>query len=42
MKDFELSSEEIQSLKKIHRHTKEKWAADRIKAIILLGSGWTF
>jgi transposase len=42
MKDFELNSEEIQSLKKIHRRTKEKWAADRIKAIILLGSGWTF
>lgn len=42
MKNFELSVEEIQALKKVHKQTKEKWAADRIKAIISLGSGWTF
>ena len=42
MKNFELSAEEIQILKTIHRQTKEKWAADRIKAIISVGSGWTF
>ena len=41
MKNFELSAEEIQGLKKIHRLTKEKWAADRIKAIVLLGTEWT-
>ena len=41
MKNFELSTEEIQGLRKIHKVTKEKWAADRIKAIISLGSGWT-
>jgi len=29
MKNFELSTEEIQGLKKIHKLTKEKWAADR-------------
>ena len=42
MIDFELSSEELQALRKVHKLTKEKWAADRIKAIISLGSGWTF
>ena len=42
MKNFDLSPEEIQALKKTHKQTKEKWAADRIKAIISLGSGWTF
>ena len=41
MKNFELSQEEVQGLRKIHKLTKEKWAADRIKAIISLGSGWT-
>jgi len=42
MNNFELSAEEIQALKKIHKQTKDKWAADRIKAVISLGSGWTF
>lgn len=41
MKNFELSNEEIQALKAVHRKTKERYAADRIKVIVLLGSGWT-
>ena len=41
MKNFELSSDEIQALRKMHKSTKDKWAADRIKAIVLLGSDWS-
>lgn len=41
MKDFCLDAEELQALKLVHRATKEKWAADRLKAIILLAKGWT-
>lgn len=41
MKNFTLTQEEIQSLRIVHRATRDKWAADRIKAIIALGGGWT-
>ena len=41
MRNFELTPTERQKLKKAHRHAKEKWAADRLKAIYLLGTGWT-
>src|SRR5271163_2359308 len=41
MRNFELTAIERQKLKKAHRHAKEKWAADRLKAIYLLGIGWT-
>jgi hypothetical protein len=41
MRNFELTPIECQKLKKAHRHAKEKWAADRLKAIYLLGTGWT-
>ncbi len=41
MKTVNLSQDEISSLKKTHRTTKKKREADRIKAIILLGTGWT-
>lgn len=41
MTKFTLSQEEISSLKKAHRSAKKKRDADRIKAIILLGTGWT-
>ena len=41
MRNFELTSIECQKLRKAHRHAKEKWAADRLKAIYLLGTGWT-
>jgi len=41
MKNFTLSEKEIKSLRATHKTLKEKWAADRLKAIISLGNGWT-
>jgi transposase len=41
MNGFELTAKEIQELKLAHRTVKEKRAADRIKTIYLLGTGWT-
>ena len=41
MMDYTLSQEEISSLKAAHRAAKKKREADRIKTIILLGTGWT-
>jgi transposase len=41
MTSFTLSQEEKDSLKASHRVTKKKREADRIKAIIFLGTGWT-
>jgi transposase len=40
MTTFTLSPDEISSLKITHRATKKKREADRIKTIILLGTGW--
>jgi len=41
MTTFTLTQDEISSLKRAHRTSKKKRNADRIKAIILLGTGWT-
>ncbi len=41
MTTFVLSPEELSSLKRAHRASKKKRDADRIKTIILLGTGWT-
>lgn len=41
MHGFELTSLEVQCLRIAHRGCKEKRLADRIKAIVLLGTGWT-
>jgi len=38
---FKLSTEEIVSLRIEHRQAKKKRDADRIKAIVLLATGWT-
>jgi len=38
---FKLLQDEISSLKVTHRTTKKKREADRIKTIILLGTGWS-
>ncbi|VAW71805.1 hypothetical protein MNBD_GAMMA12-2133, partial [hydrothermal vent metagenome] len=38
---FKLSTEEIASLRIEHRQAKKKRDADRIKAIVLLATGWT-
>jgi transposase len=41
MKNFNLSQDELQWLRAIHKGTSDKWAADRIKAIIALGGDWS-
>lgn len=40
MKDFLLSKEQLAELRAAHRSEKNKHAAYRINAVILLGSGW--
>lgn len=42
MKGFELDERTLLKLKRFHRKEKRQWAADRIKAVVLLGSGWTY
>lgn len=42
MQNINLSSDEIFQLKIAHRTARKKRDADRIKAIVLLGKGWTF
>jgi len=41
MEDFQLTTEQIASLKLLHRTLRDRKKADRVKAIVLLGSGWT-
>ena len=41
MTDFKLTQDEISSLKVTHRSTKKRREADRIKTIILVGTGWS-
>lgn len=41
MKNFSLSQKELHALRIVHRATHDKWAADRIKAIIALGDNCT-
>ena len=41
MSDFQLTSREIAALKTFHRTLRDRRLADRIKAIVLLGSGWS-
>jgi transposase len=41
MQNFELTVEEVGLLRSLHRGTKDRRFADRIKAVILLGTGWT-
>ena len=38
---YQLSDEELRELRFEHRHTREKRDADRLKAVILLASGWS-
>jgi hypothetical protein len=40
MKDFWLSNEQLAELRAAHRSERNKHAAYKIKAVILLGSGW--
>lgn len=41
MDEYQLSAEQIASLKALHRTLRDRKKADRVKAIVLLGSGWT-
>jgi transposase len=41
MDGFRLTAEEIRSLRALHRGCKDRQWADRIKAVVLLGTGWT-
>ena len=41
LEDFQLTTEQIASLKLLHRTLRDRKKADRVKAIVLLGSGWT-
>lgn len=41
MMDYSLSATELAELRAAHRATRDKREADRIKAVILLASGWS-
>src|SRR5579872_4476111 len=41
MNGFELTSKKVKQLKLLHKKQRDRRAADRIKAIVLLGTGWT-
>ncbi len=40
MNDYSLSDQELHDLQVLHRELIEKRQADRVKAIVLLGTGW--
>lgn len=41
MDDYRLTTGQITSLKALHRTLRDKRLADRVKAVVLLGTGWT-
>ena len=41
MLDYNLSADELAELRTAHRNTRDKREADRIKAVVLLATGWT-
>lgn len=41
MKGFELSKDELAGLKRAHKSEHYRRSADKIKCVVLLGSGWT-
>jgi len=41
MRGFDLTVQEVQYLRVGHRGCRDKRLADRIKAVVLLGTGWT-
>ena len=41
MLDYSLSADKLAELRAVHRATREKREADRIKAVILLAGGWS-
>ena len=40
MLDYTLSAEQLAELRAAHRNTRDKREADRIKAVVLLATGW--
>ncbi|SDX39475.1 hypothetical protein SAMN05421644_102115, partial [Allochromatium warmingii] len=41
MLNYTLSTDQLIELRKAHRQTQNKREADRIKAVVLLATGWT-
>jgi len=41
MLDYALSPDQLADLRQAHRRTRNKCEADRIKAVVLLATGWT-
>ena len=41
MLDYTLSPEQLDELRAAHRGTQDKREADRIKAVVVLATGWT-
>lgn len=41
MKGFDLSKEELADLRRAHKPEYYRRSADKIKSVVLLGSGWT-
>ena len=41
MDGFSLTTEEVRSLRALHRSCRDRRLADRVKAVVLLGTGWT-
>jgi len=41
MDDFRLTAKQITKLKALHRKQRDRRLVDRLKAIVLLGSGWS-
>jgi transposase len=41
MLDYTLSAEKLAELRTAHRKTRDKREADRIKAVVLLATGWS-
>jgi transposase len=41
MNDYTLTAEDLAELRAAHRTTRDKREADRIKAVVLLGTGWS-
>jgi transposase len=42
MDDFRLLPQQIAALKALHRTLRDQRLADRVKAVVLLGNGWSF
>ena len=41
MGNFQLTSQQIRSLKTLHKLQRDRKMADRVKAVVLLGTGWS-